>query len=182
MFQLLPAVLLVASFVSAIPSPIQYNNGLGYIPSQAEIDAVEAANTVTAKILARKAALGGVGCAGQSCDIADLAGSTGRLPKLKPEGGGTSDFKCIGKYNPEGLQAALKAPNVKAQPNGISGSLMGAGHAIGNWIPGGAATDSGSFTASCTKNIVIFAKGTTEVGSLGITGLLRLRHMLLMVY
>jgi Cutinase len=169
MFKVLTALLPLASFVSAIPAPIQYNNGLGFIPTQAQIDEVEAANNVTAKILAIQERLGGIGCAGQSCDIADLAGSTGRLPKVKPEGGGTSDFKCIAKYNPAGIEAALKAPAVKAQPNGVSGALMGASHSLGNWIPGAAAADTGTFTGSCTKNIVIFAKGTTEVGSLGIT-------------
>jgi hypothetical protein len=161
MFKLLTAVLPLASFVSANP--------IGSLASQAQLDQIEAANNVTAKIIAIKAQLGGVGCAGQSCDIADLAGSTGRLPKLKPEGGGTNDFKCIGKYNPEGLQAALKASPVKAQPNGISGSLMGAAHGLGNWIPGFSAEEKGSFTGTCSKNIVIFAKGTTEPGQLGIT-------------
>lgn len=63
----------------------------------------------------------------------------GRLPKVEPEGGETNGFKCIAKCNPAGNEAALKAPPVKAQPNGVSGAMMGAGHAIGNWIPGGAA-------------------------------------------
>lgn len=169
MLNYLTAVLSLISIASSIPAPIQYDNGLGFIPTPEQLAAVERANNVTAKILAIQERLGGVGCAGQSCDVADLAGSTGRLPKVKPEGGGASDFKCIGKYNPAGIEAALKAPSVKPQPNGVSGALMGAGHSIGNWIPGGAPADTGSFTASCTKNIVIFAKGTTEVGSIGIS-------------
>jgi hypothetical protein len=108
-------------------------------------------------------------CAGQSCDIADLSGSTGRPVKVKPEGGGDTDFKCIGKYNPEGLQQALKAPQVTKQPNGFSGAAMGAAHSLGNWMPGFAPTSSGKFTGKCTPNIVIFAKGTLETGLLGIT-------------
>lgn len=165
----LTAVLSLAPLAFSIPAPIEGNNGLGFIPSAAQIAAVEAANNVTAKILAIQDRLGGVGCAGQSCDIADLSGSTGRLPKVRPEGGGASDFKCIGKYNQPGLDAALKAPAVEKQPNGISGAMMGAGHAVGNLMPGAGPPDTGSFTGSCTKNIVIFAKGTTEVGSLGIS-------------
>ncbi|TID26984.1 hypothetical protein E2P81_ATG01443 [Venturia nashicola] len=167
MLNYLTAGLSLISLASCVPAPIQ--GSLGFIPSAEQIAAVEAANNVTAKILAIQERLGGVGCAGQSCDIADLAGSTGRLPKVKPEGGGTSDFKCIAKYNEAGLQAALKAPSVKKQPNGVSGAMMGAGHAMGNLIPGFGPPDTGTFSGSCTKNIVIFAKGTTEVGSLGIT-------------
>ncbi|QDS70627.1 hypothetical protein FKW77_000671 [Venturia effusa] len=163
------AVLSLVPLVSSIPAPVQYNNGLGFIPSEEQIAAVEAANNVTAKILAIKERLASVSCAGQSCDIADLSGSTGRMPKVKPEGGGPSDYKCIGKYNKPGLEAALKAPQVKAQPNGISGAMMGAGHAVGNLVPGFAPPDTGKFTGSCNKNIVIFAKGTTETGLLGIT-------------
>jgi hypothetical protein len=108
-------------------------------------------------------------CAGQSCDIADLSGSTGRMPKLKPEGGGTSDFKCIGKYSPETMKLAEKLPSVPKQPNGVSGAMMGAAHSLGNLIPSFGPTDKGSFTGRCTPNIVIFARGTLETGSLGIT-------------
>jgi hypothetical protein len=108
-------------------------------------------------------------CAGQSCDIADLSGSTGRMPKLKPEGGGTNDYKCIGKYTPDTLKTALTLPPVPKQPNGISGSLMGLAHGIGNYIPGFGPTEKGYFKGTCSENIVIFAKGTTETGQLGIT-------------
>ncbi|KAE9972243.1 hypothetical protein EG328_005114 [Venturia inaequalis] len=169
MMNYLTAVVALIPLAFSMPAPIEGNSGLSFIPSAEQIAAVEAANNVTAKILAIQERLGRVGCAGQSCDIADLSGSTGRLPKLRPEGGGTSDFKCIGKYNQAGLEAALKAPAVKKQPNGISGAMMGAGHAVGNLMPGFGPPDTGTFTGSCTKNIVIFAKGTTEVGPLGIT-------------
>jgi hypothetical protein len=108
-------------------------------------------------------------CAGQSCEIADLSGSTGRTPQLKPEGGSTSDYKCIGKYTPDTLKAALNLPPVPKQPNGISGSLMGLAHGIGNYMPGFGPTEKGNFKGSCSENIVIFAKGTTETGLLGIT-------------
>jgi hypothetical protein len=109
-------------------------------------------------------------CDGQSCDIADLSGSTGRLPKVKPEGGGDRDFQCIAKYNPEGVKAAAKAPAVKKQPNGVSGAAMGAAHSLGNLIPDlFGPTTRGTFNGGCTPNILIFAKGTLETGLLGIT-------------
>lgn len=169
MLSYLTAVLILVSIVSSIPAPIPYNNGLGSLPTREQIAAVEAANNVTAKILAIQERLGGVGCAGQSCDIADLSGSTGRLPTKMPEGGGDKDMKCIGKYNLPGLEAAAKAPKVKPQPNGVSGAMMGASHAMGNLIPGLPPADSGTFKGSCTKNIVIFARGTSETGLIGIT-------------
>lgn len=172
MLNYLTAVLSLVALASAIPTPIesvQYDNGLGFTPTAEQLAAVEAANNVTWKIQAINERLGTVGCAGQSCDVADTAGSTGRLPKLKVEGGGSGDWKCIAKYNPEGVAAALKAPKVKTQPNGLSGTMMGVSHGVGNLIPGPAPPDTGKFTGTCTKNIVIFAKGTTETGLLGIS-------------
>jgi hypothetical protein len=40
---------------------------------------------------------------------------------------------------------------------------------ISNLIPGFGPTTKGSYTGRCAPNIVIFAKGTTEPGELGIT-------------
>jgi hypothetical protein len=107
-------------------------------------------------------------CAGQSCAIADLSGSTGNPITVQPEGGDTNGYKCIAKYNPEGVAAATKAPKVPKQNNGVGGALMGALSSISGALPG-KVTDSGSFSGKCTKNILLFARGTTETGQLGIT-------------
>jgi hypothetical protein len=107
-------------------------------------------------------------CMGQSCAIADLSGSTGNPIKTQPEGGDQNGYKCIAKYNPEGVAAAAKAPKGPHQNNGVGGALMGALSSISSALPG-KVTDTGSFTGKCTKNIVLFARGTTETGQLGIT-------------
>lgn len=107
-------------------------------------------------------------CTGQSCAIADLSGSTGNPIKTQPEGGDVNGYKCIAKYNPKGVEAAQKAPKGPTQSTGASGALMGALSSISSALPG-KVTDTGSFTGRCTKNILLFARGTTEVGQLGIT-------------
>lgn len=107
-------------------------------------------------------------CSGQSCAIADLSGSTGNPIKIQPEGGDANGYKCIAKYNPEGVAAAEKAPKGPAQNNGVGGALMGALSSLSSALPG-KVTDTGSFTGRCTKNILLFARGTTETGQLGIT-------------
>lgn len=107
-------------------------------------------------------------CAGQSCAIADLSGSTGNPIKTQPEGGDANGYKCIAKYNPEGVAAAAKAPKGPHQNNGVGGALMGALSSLSSALPG-KVTDTGSFTGRCTKNILLFARGTTETGQLGIT-------------
>jgi hypothetical protein len=115
-------------------------------------------------------ATGGIlaGCTGQSCAIADVSGSTGQLPKVKPDGGDANGYKCIARYNPEGVQAASKAPAGPKQNTGLSGALTGAIAAFGS-----ATTyifkDKGSYTGRCAKNLLFFARGTTETGTLGIT-------------
>lgn len=107
-------------------------------------------------------------CAGQSCAIADLSGSTGNPITVQPEGGDQNGYKCIAKYNPEGVAAAAKAPKGPHQNNGVGGALMGTLSSISSALPG-KVTDSGTFTGRCTKNILLFARGTTETGQLGIT-------------
>jgi hypothetical protein len=70
-------------------------------------------------------------CNAQSCEIASLAGSTGRLPAFKPEGGDKNGYKCIARWNPEGVAAAAKLKAGPAQHTGISGALTGAIASIG---------------------------------------------------
>lgn len=108
-------------------------------------------------------------CEGQSCAIADLSGSTPNKPKIKPVGGDKQGYKCIAKYNPAGIQAVMNAPEGPPQNVGVSGALTSAlasGSSALTLLP---ARDTGKFTGKCNKNILIFARGTTETGTLGIT-------------
>jgi len=47
-------------------------------------------------------------CSGQSCEIANLSGSTGKMPTIKPAGGDATGYKCISKYSPETVKVAEK--------------------------------------------------------------------------
>jgi hypothetical protein len=104
-------------------------------------------------------------CTGQSCLVADTAGSTGQLPKFKAEGGSATSWKCIEKWNPEGAAAGQRAPPVRKQSTGVSSSLLGGLNGLTEGIS--SPTIKGTFTGKCTKNIVLFAKGTMEPGALG---------------
>jgi len=108
-----------------------------------------------------------LGCTGQSCDIAAMSGSTGRLPTRMPEGGSDVDNKCIAKYNPKGVAAAINSSPVKKQATGLSSALLGAAHSLGNMMPSVDREQKGTFTGKCTPNIIIFAKGTLEPGAFG---------------
>lgn len=108
-------------------------------------------------------------CEGQSCAIADLSGSTGNIPKIKPVGGDQNGYKCIAKYNPEGIKAVMNAPSGPAQNVGVSGMLTSAMASMSSATSFLPAKDKGSFTGRCNKNILLFARGTTETGTLGIT-------------
>jgi len=109
-------------------------------------------------------------CLGQSCLAADVAGSTGRpTPTVWPEGGGDSDKRCIVKYNPAMGVLNNKSPVGPKQDTGIVSVLMGGLNSI--WRPlvdmFGGSTDKGTFTGTCAKNILIWAKGTLEPGAYG---------------
>ncbi|TID25809.1 hypothetical protein E2P81_ATG03598 [Venturia nashicola] len=110
-------------------------------------------------------------CTGQSCAIADLSGSTGNPVKIKPQGGDENGYKCLAKYNPEGAAAVAKAPMGPPQNNGMTGALMGALTSLSSAAAAssGKVTDTGKFTGQCTKNILLFARGTMETGLLGVT-------------
>src|ERR1700760_1606981 len=92
-------------------------------------------------------------CLGQSCLIADTAGSTGRDPILKAEGAGEADIQCIIKHNPAVGDLLKnyngKPPEVPKQDTGVVSSLMGGLN--GAWRPLVAATGStetGKFTGT----------------------------------
>jgi Cutinase len=106
-------------------------------------------------------------CLGQSCLAADASGSSGKDPKVWPEGGGMADKQCIAKYNPA-MANMLKAANGPKQSTGISSSLLGGINSI--WRPltqMTGSTEKGKFTGTCAPNILIFAKGTFEPGAYG---------------
>jgi hypothetical protein len=63
-------------------------------------------------------------CAGQSCQIAHLSGSTGQMPTINPAGSGAAGFSCIAKYSPETAKIAAKSMAGKPGPsNGGFGML-----------------------------------------------------------
>jgi len=68
------------------------------------------------------------GCRGQSCLIADTAGSTGRIPNMKAEGATDADIACIAAHNPD-VAALLQKynnqpPDVPKQDTGIISTMM----------------------------------------------------------
>jgi hypothetical protein len=110
-------------------------------------------------------------CRGQSCLIADTAGSTGRNPTMKAEGAGDTDIQCIIKHNPVVGQFLTaynnKVPDVPSQSTTWMSSAMSG---LNNFArPFSTARETGSFTGTCTPNILIYAKGTMEPTAYGIT-------------
>jgi len=105
-------------------------------------------------------------CRDQSCIAADYAGSSGNVPKFKPLGGGAADTACVRKYNPAAPAMLMNGP---PQSTGISTTLMyGINVLWGAMIAVTGATEKGTFDGQCTKNILIFAKGTFEPGLYGV--------------
>jgi hypothetical protein len=112
-------------------------------------------------------------CVGQSCLIADTAGSTGRNPTMRAEGAKDADIKCIIAHNPPVGDLLTKyfghPPEVPKQKTGASSALMGGLNSM--MRPGTAkkgSKETGTFKAACAPNILIFAKGTLEPGEFGI--------------
>jgi hypothetical protein len=151
---ILTIALTFASFAGAVPVEYTIN----------DIATLIQLNNVTTKIDNIRAALG---CKGQSCDIADMSGSTGKLPTRMPQGGSDIDNKCIAKYNPKGVTAATSSAPVNKQSTGISSALLKGVHTLGNMMPSAEREQRGTFTGKCTPNIIIFAKGTLEPGAVG---------------
>jgi hypothetical protein len=127
--------------------------------SRAEVAAVaNTAHAIDSALLALNE------CKAQSCVLADASGSSGKLPKLMPEGSNDEDNKCIIKYNPS-VESLIKSnpPKVPKQDTGASTELF-------KWLNSyqrpnerkNGETDKGNFTGKCTQNILIFSKGTLE--------------------
>jgi hypothetical protein len=106
-------------------------------------------------------------CKGQSCQIANLSGSTGKLPTIKPAGGTPAGYKCISKYSPETVKAAESATPGKPGPANSAFGSLALGFANVMDMLTGPHIDTGTYTCGCKKNIVIYARGTTEIGVLG---------------
>jgi hypothetical protein len=106
-------------------------------------------------------------CAGQSCEIANLSGSTGKLPTIKPAGGDKNGYACISKYSPETVKAAESARPGKAAPANSAFGSLALGFAGAMNMLSGTVIDKGKYTCGCKKNVVIYARGTTEIGLLG---------------
>jgi Cutinase len=110
-------------------------------------------------------------CRGQSCMIADTAGSTGRDPIMKAEGADDNDIQCIIKHNPAVGELLRKynnqVPNVpKQSTTWMSTAMSSLNKGLKSFSN---PRETGTFAGTCAPNILIFAKGTLEPGILGIT-------------
>jgi hypothetical protein len=114
--------------------------------------------------------IGSSACQNQSCALADVAGSSGVKPTYRPEGADDTDIKCITKYNPQ-VNEWLKEgfPNGPKQSTGWSSQLFGWLNGVWKQYVKTPDRDTGTFTGNCTKNILIFAKGTMEPTEYGVT-------------
>jgi Cutinase len=85
-------------------------------------------------------------CSDQSCSLARLSGSTGlSFPDVNPSGGTKSGNKCIASY-----------PGTKFAKTGVPAITTRDESAV-QVAP----------RAACKENIFIFARGTTEIGTMG---------------
>jgi len=163
------AGLAFASLISAVPIEATTNNveateNAGAAQIQAAIDVAEQIKLAgeignTRSIMAA--------CAGQSCQIAALSGSTGVMPIYRPVGGDEAGYACISKYSPETVKAVRKLPFGKAAPSNGPFGVLALGFAGMMDIATGPHLDKGKYTCGCKKNIVIYARGTTEIGVMG---------------
>lgn len=134
-------------------------------PVGGSIQQAEIARVATTARDVDLALIGAAGCQAQSCVLADASGSSGKQPTLMPEGANDEDIKCILKYNPSVAPLLKQAniPKVPKQDTGVSTDLFKAinGYQRPSERKNGE-TDKGTFTGTCTPNILIFSKGTLE--------------------
>jgi len=156
---LLLTTMALAQVATSAPMPVE-NAVTATMSLQAQLALLNLTTTTDREVVAAWS------CRDQSCIAADFAGSSGNTPRFKPQGGGAMDTACVKKYNPAAPLTLLNGP---AQSTGISTALMQGINMIWNGmlaITG--STDKGTFDGQCTKNILIFAKGTFEPGTYGV--------------
>lgn len=102
-------------------------------------------------------------CSGQSCTIAALSGSSGQPynPTTTPEGGSDSGDCCIIRYNPSAANVLYQEkPELKALCATLNGRKRDA-------LTVEEVTNVKR--QACAPNTLIFARGTSELGTLGTT-------------
>lgn len=102
-------------------------------------------------------------CAGQSCTIAALSGSSGQPynPSTPPQGGSDTGDCCILRYNPSAAKVLYQEkPELQTLCPTLNGRKRDAL----------ASEEIESVErAGCAPNTLIFARGTSEIGTLGET-------------
>lgn len=110
-------------------------------------------------------------CTGQSCVAADTAGSTGNLPVMKPVGAEKLGLACGKKYSPKTINAAMKAPlfpHVQHGFNAVAGWFNAEVNDFERIHDLNSLKDHGVFQGQCKKNILLFARGTSELDFAGL--------------
>ncbi|RDI83073.1 hypothetical protein Vi05172_g6977 [Venturia inaequalis] len=112
-------------------------------------------------------------CTGQSCYVASLSGSTEEPYKLqngkKPAGGNALGDRCIkGWYSKLGMPAptGLKRNTLEAYNDFMEATI---GQEVKDALQQRALENKESVSAECTPYIMLYARGTTEIGELGAT-------------
>ena len=122
--------------------------------------AAQAFSTPTPKGLPRRQE-----CAGQSCTIAALSGSSGQPygPSVAPTGGSDAGDCCILTYNPSAASVLFaEKPALQAECAATKSKMVQKRELDSNVI-------ENIKRAACAPYTLIFARGTTEIGTLGET-------------
>ena len=122
--------------------------------------AAQAFSTPTPKGLPRRQE-----CAGQSCTIAALSGSSGQPydPSVTPTGGSDSGDCCILTYNPSAASVLFaEKPALQTECAASKSKMLQKRDLDSNVI-------ENIKRAACAPYTLIFARGTTEIGTLGET-------------
>ena len=122
--------------------------------------AAQAFSTPTPKGLPRRQE-----CAGQSCTIAALSGSSGQPydPSVTPTGGSDSGDCCILTYNPSAASVLFaEKPALQTECAATKSKMLQKRDLDSNVV-------ENIKRAACAPYTLIFARGTTEIGTLGET-------------